>query len=173
MNIHTNTLILENCVLLVFKRCFNLSFEKQLSSSTFLLLSGCWNRRSSFCLHKVQADVADVHRVNKTRTHGLTQVQCVLEALHNRVLRAVLASLHEMLTELNHICMQSSSTVFGINIFKSLKATMMLSLKKLSWLIQSNDRQDLRSGIVELPQNSAVSSKDKECKQEIGYLQPQ
>lgn len=66
MNIHTNTLILENCVLLVFKRCFNLSFEKQLSSSAFLLLSGCWNRCSSFCVHKVQADVADVHRVNKT-----------------------------------------------------------------------------------------------------------
>lgn len=50
---------------------------------------------------------------------------------------------------------------------------MILSLKQLRWLIQFNDTQDFSSEIVEFPLKSAVSSKDVENKQEMGYLGPQ
>lgn len=134
INICTNTFLLENCVLLTFKWCFNLSFEMQLSLSTFLLSGGCWSRRRSFCLGKEQAQIAGLHGVVSYML-SVTLVQCIFEVLHNRVLR-------DCLTELNlNVCKQAR-TAFGISIFKSQKITMILSLKKLWWLIQFNDTQD-------------------------------
>lgn len=165
MNICTNTFLLENCVLLTFKWCFNLSFETQLSLSTFLLSGGCWSRRRSFCLGKEQAQIAGLHGV-VSYMFSVTLVQGIFEVLHNRVLR-------DCLTELNlNVCKQAR-TAFGISIFKSQKITMILSLKKLWWLIQFHDTRDFSSEIVEFPSKSAVSSKDAENKQEMGYLRPQ
>lgn len=96
--IYVQTSLLENGALLTFKWCFNLSFEKQLSSSTLLVSGSCCSR--SFCLGKEQAQVAALHGMLSYML-DVTLVQCIFEVFHQRILR-------DCLTELNLNCMQTS-----------------------------------------------------------------